>query len=187
MCTCLAQLSMFHMEKRSRNTLIIIILLFNIISAQTIWHASTRQIQLQIIPSSTATAYRHLANQPYHVQHQHHASCRAATRMSCYLPQPQHTDTWPTSPSMYSISTTRLARQKQEWHIFHSRSIPTPGQPALVCTTSAPRVLQGSNKNGISSTAAAFLFVACWLLNVPATCQCISGTDLLRQFYEIRP
>ena len=24
--------------------------------------------------------------------------------------------------------------------------------------------------------------VVCWLLNVPATCQCISGTDLLRQF-----
>ena len=31
--------------------------------------------------------------------------------------------------------------------------------------------------------------VACvlagWLLNVPATCECISGTDLLRQFYEL--
>ena len=25
------------------------------------------------------------------------------------------------------------------------------------------------------------LFV-CWLLNVPTTCKCISGTDLLRQF-----
>ena len=26
---------------------------------------------------------------------------------------------------------------------------------------------------------------ACWLLNVPATCECISGTDLLRQFYVL--
>ena len=25
----------------------------------------------------------------------------------------------------------------------------------------------------------------CWLLNVPATCQCISGTDLLRQLYVL--
>ena len=25
----------------------------------------------------------------------------------------------------------------------------------------------------------------CWLLNVPATCQCISGTDLHRQFYVL--
>ena len=25
----------------------------------------------------------------------------------------------------------------------------------------------------------------CWLLNVPATCGCISGTDLLRQFYVL--
>ena len=28
------------------------------------------------------------------------------------------------------------------------------------------------------------LFVG-WLLNVPATCECISGTDLLRQFYVL--
>ena len=28
------------------------------------------------------------------------------------------------------------------------------------------------------------LFV-CWLLNVPATCECISGTDLNRQFYVL--
>ena len=28
------------------------------------------------------------------------------------------------------------------------------------------------------------LFV-CWLLDVLATCQCISGTDLLRQFYVL--
>ena len=27
--------------------------------------------------------------------------------------------------------------------------------------------------------------VACWLLNVPATCECISGTDLHRQFYVL--
>ena len=29
------------------------------------------------------------------------------------------------------------------------------------------------------------LFVVCWLLNVPATCQCISGTDLHRQLYVL--
>ena len=28
------------------------------------------------------------------------------------------------------------------------------------------------------------LFVG-WLLNVPETCECISGTDLLRQFYVL--
>ena len=27
--------------------------------------------------------------------------------------------------------------------------------------------------------------VVCWLLNDPATCQCISGTDLLGQFYVL--
>ena len=29
------------------------------------------------------------------------------------------------------------------------------------------------------------LWFVCWLLNVPATCKCISGTDLLRQFYVL--
>ena len=29
-----------------------------------------------------------------------------------------------------------------------------------------------------------FSFV-CWLLNVPATCECTSGTDLLRQLYVL--
>ena len=29
-----------------------------------------------------------------------------------------------------------------------------------------------------------FMFV-CWLLNIPATCECVSGTDLLRQFYML--
>ena len=27
--------------------------------------------------------------------------------------------------------------------------------------------------------------VVCWLFNVPATCECISGTALLRQFYVL--
>ena len=27
--------------------------------------------------------------------------------------------------------------------------------------------------------------IVCWLFNVPATCKCISGTDLLRQFYVL--
>ena len=29
------------------------------------------------------------------------------------------------------------------------------------------------------------IVVVCWLLNVPATCECISGTDLLRQLYVL--
>ena len=35
-----------------------------------------------------------------------------------------------------------------------------------------------------SSVLPAGLFVS-WLLNVPATCECISGTDLLRQCYVL--
>ena len=37
--------------------------------------------------------------------------------------------------------------------------------------------------NWSSHFAAFFEDVVCWLLNVPATCECVSGTDLHRQFY----
>ena len=37
---------------------------------------------------------------------------------------------------------------------------------------------------GQNTTEAKLLFVG-WLLNVPATCECISGTDLHRQFYVL--
>ena len=36
-----------------------------------------------------------------------------------------------------------------------------------------------------SGVARACLLVVGWLLNVPATGECISGTDLLRQFYVL--
>ena len=35
------------------------------------------------------------------------------------------------------------------------------------------------------SRTMAGVVVVCWLLNVPATCECISGTDLLRQVYVL--
>ena len=38
---------------------------------------------------------------------------------------------------------------------------------------------------GPSDASEACLLVVCWLLNVPATRWCISGTDLLRQFYVL--
>ena len=34
------------------------------------------------------------------------------------------------------------------------------------------------NKSGV-------MLLVGWLLNVPATCECVSGTDLLRQFYVL--
>ena len=36
-----------------------------------------------------------------------------------------------------------------------------------------------------SGTESYALMFVCWLLNVPATCECISGRDLLRQFYVL--
>ena len=42
----------------------------------------------------------------------------------------------------------------------------------------------GDGEVEVTSLLTVCLFVG-WLLNVPETCECISGTDLLRQFYVL--
>ena len=38
---------------------------------------------------------------------------------------------------------------------------------------------------GLTQFSKTVCLLVSWLLNVPATCECISGTDLLRKFYEL--
>ena len=47
-----------------------------------------------------------------------------------------------------------------------------PSCPAVCCLTSQQRASVSQGR-----------FVCCWLLDVPATCECISGTDLIRSDY----
>ena len=37
----------------------------------------------------------------------------------------------------------------------------------------------------VAAAAAAAVVGVCWLPNVPPTCECISGTNLFRQFYVL--
>ena len=43
----------------------------------------------------------------------------------------------------------------------------------------------GQNKSKVCSYILKERLFVGWLLNVPATCECISGTDLHRQFYVL--
>ena len=52
----------------------------------------------------------------------------------------------------------------------------------LFCTLSKPPLSQSRRRSGDNNQW--FCFVG-WLLIVPATCECISGTDLHRQFYVL--
>ena len=53
-----------------------------------------------------------------------------------------------------------------------------------ICTVVRWSQMQTSHQYGNLQSSGWGLFVG-WLLNVPATCECISGTDLLRQFYVL--
>ena len=43
----------------------------------------------------------------------------------------------------------------------------------------------GSVLGMVGPVSVYWVVVVGWLLNVPATCECISGTDLHRQFYVL--
>ena len=94
-----------------------------------------------------------------------------------YLARPQFTDTRPTSPSADPVKPG--VRQCSHW-------VRVPMFKSLVCLDleKSPRRKRESNPESSALEAGALTPVCfvCWLLIVPATCQCISGTDLLRQF-----
>ena len=61
-----------------------------------------------------------------------------------------------------------------------------PMSGKLVDTVCGPRH-QAHRQVVVNSTDVKYSLVAvvCWLLNVPVTCECVSGTDLHRQFYVL--
>ena len=75
----------------------------------------------------------------------------------------------------------------------HAPGVKGTGQPRLYqqltgeseTKTGVERGLVTVVYNGISHGSGASHRSVCWLLNLPATCKCISGTDLLRQFYVL--
>ena len=83
------------------------------------------------------------------------------------------------NPAQPTLSHTRSGKQRphkptpvtRQERGLGGRQRVNPAQPALSHT--------GSGKQRPHN-----LFVG-WLLNVPATCECISGTDLLRQLYML--
>ena len=63
--------------------------------------------------------------------------------------------------------------------LLDSREQHGQGQPR---TEKAEGLAEGDVLQLKESTQVA---VVCWFFNVPATCDCISGTDVLRQFYVL--
>ena len=61
----------------------------------------------------------------------------------------------------------------------------SPPPPPPPPTYPRPSSLSSPSYTLTSSPVAGVDCFVCWLLNVPATCECISGTDLLRQFYVL--
>ena len=62
------------------------------------------------------------------------------------------------------------------------------GTPVVTCQCKSGLLNKSSGNRAVrlcSKLRIGLTVVVCWLLNVPATCKCISGTDLLRQFYVL--
>ena len=103
-----------------------------------------------------------------------HTETEAADQ-TLYFSQSPYTDTGPTSPSTDTI-------MPDAWHGCHWREFLS----GLYDSTwkKFPKKKVGT-QNGHLNHYANEVVVVCWLLDVPATCECISGADLLRQFYVL--
>ena len=123
-----------------------------------------------------------------------------------HLTQSQYSDTGPTSPSTHVITPGAWQPKPLECQFLSLWYVSTPdrsrrkrdsnlGPSALeadTLTTRPMRRFKVRERHRRPGTAGVEKLVrwllACLLaclLNVPATCECISGTDLLRQFYVL--
>ena len=85
------------------------------------------------------------------------------------------------TPVSASGRSTKLEGCGHEWYISsmsYSRDIPFWPGTLEMCEAVLTRVTG-------RVTPVTYCLLVGWMLNVPATCKCISGTDLLRQFYVL--
>ena len=71
-----------------------------------------------------------------------------------------------------------------EWVSKFNLQLLSCGRTPHYQSRSDPEAHIAQRQSIVQPTLHQYLFV-CWMLIVPATCECISGTDLLRQFYVL--
>ena len=86
-----------------------------------------------------------------------------------------HTNTGPTSPNADSITQDNW--QDGHWSTSFTCSLTRPDK--------RPTEKAGFEPRSATLEVDTLPRFVCWLLNVPATGECISGTDLLRQLYVL--
>ena len=147
-CTRSAQLSMFHMERRYRNTLI-----------------ST----ITILPSDMILE----------------SKIKTITTSHLLTLECRHTDTH--QGTRRSLFSSPPRRSRLRLHVAMVSVIVVCHCLLLCGVLVCPVETLASyiQKTTSDCDLAVVLFVVGWLLNVPATCECISETDLLRQFYVL--
>ena len=109
----------------------------------------------------------------------------ACTPCSCWSKRTEHfksrvPDQNGVSQAWFIVEIHHSGQKPSKWSLFI-----TPYLITHFCCKFLSRMTKGSNyAEDVTVPAELGLFV-CWLLNVPATCECISGTDLHRQFYVL--
>ena len=179
-------------------------------SAQTSLCAATLRQKLQI-RSSTSPSHNilTLGQSVPSLTLQHQAPCRVATGLSSFSSlawldpekSPQHIweynprtstlkadalTTMPTMPSKFGRKWWRHADTQGIFKLLIKGPICQLSALNGQISTSAVQINDVENLHVfLLWTALEHSFFVGWLLNVPATCKCISGTDLLRQYYVL--
>ena len=104
------------------------------------------------------------------------------SHLVCSLAGQRCSEAWGTFSARTSQSITALTSwRKEEWRKEAADIPPSKAENDLCSTRQILALFRGQPWGDCWETGR---FV-CWLLNVPATCECISGTDLHRQFYML--
>ena len=118
-CTCSAQLSMFHMERRSRNTLIVIIII-NVVRPRARGYIKDIEHAGKVLRSCLfvccLTSQQHASVSQGRICSDNCTCCHTETEVAdqtFHLTQSQYTDTGPTSPRTDPI--TPGAWQGSHW------------------------------------------------------------------------
>ena len=136
------------------------------------------------------------AGQPLHItQSRYTDTGRTSPRANPISPDPWQDSHWSTKfevtgrtqnvkiPAEKAGTEPRVCRSPGLMTSYHRPCSYTLAHQSLVKRLRPQRGLRDVGRTTIKVQMHG-LFV-CWLLNVPATCECFSGTDLLRQFYVL--
>ena len=150
----------------------------NLTASRAVSNTHARVAKIAIVCKSRAARRALSTCNTWGAQHVQHVMCRGASRTASCIQF--------FSTSFRCGSANKSLQELGKASTGFLVQLPVPSHVRVNDLSGSRKLRQESKSADVSLThlQTTCLLVGC-LLNVPATCECISGTDLLRQFYVL--